>query len=397
MNRIKSVALTFIIFTLLFTLFRSSMSGVFSIYYSQNGIRDSNISLVKSFQNIGILLGLIPSGILADKIGRVKIIIGSSLVIAISFCIILFSHHLIGFACAEFFYGIGLAMNSGAVLAYANDLESAYRIKLDRKVMGRRTAIQNIATLVGGNIGTTLFTLNDTYPLYFSISGLLFYPLFVFIWTKYMHLPNIQPMSSKHKSQFHWNFGILRDSKVVFATILSLCFEGATQFVLVYWSIFYVNQYGFHLSFVFTLSIVFVIAGSELYAQIISKINSNNKVLLSFLLLLSVSLIGISLTNYRWISLFLFLILELCIGVISSSLLTLDNEIISGKKNKSSILSVMSFITEIGVILLLFFNKLLMNFISLHMMFLISAVFVFIGLIILTPYIIKERDKRNVL
>ena len=376
MNRIKSVALTFIIFTLLFTLFRSSMSGVFSIYYSQNGIRDSNISLVKSFQNIGILLGLIPSGILADKIGRVKIIIGSSLVIAISFCIILFSQHLIGFAFAEFFYGIGLAMNSGAVLAYA---------------------IQNIATLVGGNIGTTLFTLNDTYPLYFSISGLLFYPLFVFIWTKYMHLPNIQPMSSKHKSQFHWNFGILRDSKVVFATILSLCFEGATQFVLVYWSIFYVNQYGFHLSFVFTLSIVFVIAGSELYAQIISKINSNNKVLLSFLLLLSVSLIGISLTNYRWISLFLFLILELCIGVISSSLLTLDNEIISGKKNKSSILSVMSFITEIGVILLLFFNKLLMNFISLHMMFLISAVFVFIGLIILTPYIIKERDKRNVL
>lgn len=162
MNRIKSVALTFIIFTLLFTLFRSSMSGVFSIYYSQNGIRDSNISLVKSFQNIGILLGLIPSGILADKIGRVKIIIGSSLVIAISFCIILFSQHLIGFAFAEFFYGIGLAMNSGAVLAYANDLESAYRIKLDRKVMGRRTAIQNIATLVGGNIGTTLFTLNDT-------------------------------------------------------------------------------------------------------------------------------------------------------------------------------------------------------------------------------------------
>ena len=51
--RLKSVsfkiAILFLVFTAVFTLFRSSMSGIFSLFYAKNGIPDANISSIKSF------------------------------------------------------------------------------------------------------------------------------------------------------------------------------------------------------------------------------------------------------------------------------------------------------------------------------------------------------------
>ena len=61
--RLKSVsfkiAILFLVFTAVFTLFRSSMSGIFSLFYAKNGIPDANISSIKSFQNIGIVFNVI--------------------------------------------------------------------------------------------------------------------------------------------------------------------------------------------------------------------------------------------------------------------------------------------------------------------------------------------------
>ena len=83
------IAVLFLTFTAVFTLFRSSMSGIFSLFYAKNGIPNANISSIKSFQNIGIMLGLLPAGYLADRIGRLKVLSLSSIVIASSFLILL--------------------------------------------------------------------------------------------------------------------------------------------------------------------------------------------------------------------------------------------------------------------------------------------------------------------
>ena len=81
----KQIVFIFLLFTAFFTLFRSSMSGIFSLFYANNGIPDSSISSIKSFQNIGIIFGLLPARYLADRIGRLKVLALSSLVIATSF------------------------------------------------------------------------------------------------------------------------------------------------------------------------------------------------------------------------------------------------------------------------------------------------------------------------
>ena len=181
--RLKSVsfkiAILFLVFTAVFTLFRSSMSGIFSLFYAKNGIPDANISSIKSFQNIGIMFGLLLAGYLADKIGRLKVLALSSSAIATSFFILILFRNFFFFSTAELLYSIGLALNSGTLLAYVTDLQEQNKIAPSSKLMGMQVIILNLTTLIGGNIGTWLFGIKDTAPIWFAMLGLALYPALI--------------------------------------------------------------------------------------------------------------------------------------------------------------------------------------------------------------------------
>ena len=176
------IAVLFLTFTAVFTLFRSSMSGIFSLFYAKNGIPNANISSIKSFQNIGIMLGLLPAGYLADRIGRLKVLSLSSIVIASSFLILILFRNFLFFSLAELLYGIGLALalNSGTLIAYITDLQEQNHLSPNSKFMGMQVIILNLTTLIGGNIGTGLFAIVDTAPVWFALIGLGLYPAVIF-------------------------------------------------------------------------------------------------------------------------------------------------------------------------------------------------------------------------
>lgn len=174
--RLKSVsfkiAILFLVFTAVFTLFRSSMSGIFSLFYAKNGIPDANISSIKSFQNIGIMFGLLLAGYLADKIGRLKVLALSSSVIPTSFFILLLFRNFFFFSTAELLYSIGLALNSGTLLAYVTDLQE--QTNGDASNYFEFNHIK-----IGGNIGTWLFGIKDTAQIWFAMLGLVLYPALI--------------------------------------------------------------------------------------------------------------------------------------------------------------------------------------------------------------------------
>ena len=124
----KQIVFIFLLFTAFFTLFRSSMSGIFSLFYANNGIPDSSISSIKSFQSIGILIGLLPSGYLSDKVGRLKVLNLSALIISCSFILLILFRNIISFSIAEFLYGTGLALTQEhychTLLNYKNKIKS---------------------------------------------------------------------------------------------------------------------------------------------------------------------------------------------------------------------------------------------------------------------------------
>ena len=157
------------------------MSGIFSLFYAKNGIPDANIGSIKSFQNIGIVFGLLPAGYLADRIGRLKVLALSSLVIATSFFILILFlfRNFFFFSTAELLYSIGLALNSGTLLAYVTDLQEQNKIAPSSKLMGMQIIILNLTTLIGGNIGTWLFGIKDTAQIWFAMLGLVLYPALI--------------------------------------------------------------------------------------------------------------------------------------------------------------------------------------------------------------------------
>lgn len=383
------IAVLFLTFTVVFTLFRSSMSGIFSLFYAKNGIPNANISSIKSFQNIGIMLGLLPAGYLADRIGRLKVLSLSSIVIASSFLILILFRNFLFFSLAELLYGIGLALNSGTLIAYITDLQEQNQLSPNSKLMGMQVIILNLTTLIGGNIGTGLFVFRDIAPVWFALIGLGIYPAFIFVMIKFLSFSdnkaahkrknnNVKDMASFFKKR---NFWIL--------LLLNIGYDCGTQFILIYWSIIYVEKLGFNLSLVYTLFMCALILGSLIFNRISTFASSRSITILNTLCMISVFVLSGILEN-KYLLLTLFLLIELLMGMMSGQISATSNEAIYGESNKSTMLSTVSFIAEILVSLSLFVSNAIMKWAgNLKVMFFVSAAYFSIVLLIIP--LIKQK------
>lgn len=393
--RLKSVsfkiAILFLVFTAVFTLFRSSMSGIFSLFYAKNGIPDANISSIKSFQNIGIIFGLLPAGYLADRIGRLKVLALSSLVIATSFFILILFRNFFFFSMAELLYGIGLALNSGTLLAYVTDLQEQNEIAPSSKLMGMQVIVLNLTTLIGGNIGTWLFGIKDTAPIWFAMLGLVLYPAFIWLMTSFLSFSDNRA-SSKKKDKYNIKniVGFFRKRNFWILLLLNVGYDCGTQFILIYWSIIYVEKLGFNLSLVYTLFMCALILGSILFSKISTSFNSKGITLLNTGSMIGAFILSGTLKN-KYLLLCLFLLIELLMGMMSGQISATSNEAIYGESNKSTMLSTVSFIAEILVSVSLFISNSIMKiFGDLKVMFFVSAVY--FGVVLLIIPLIKEKQ-----
>ncbi|WP_148139014.1 MFS transporter [Lactobacillus taiwanensis] len=393
--RLKSVsikiAILFLVFTAVFTLFRSSMSGIFSLFYAKNGIPDANISSIKSFQNIGIMFGLLPAGYLADKVGRLKVLALSSLVIATSFFILILFRNFFFFSMAELLYGIGLAFNSGTLLAYVTDLQEQNEIAPSSKLMGMQVIVLNLTTLIGGNIGTWLFGIKDTAPILFAMLGLVLYPAFIWLMASFLSFSDNRAFSKKKDKYNIKNIvGFFRKRNFWILLLLNVGYDCGTQFILIYWSIIYVEKLGFNLSLVYTLFMCALILGSVLFSRSSTFLNSKGITLLNTGSMIGAFILSGTLKN-KYLLLCLFLLIELLMGMMSGQISATSNEAIYGESNKSTMLSTVSFIAEILVSVSLFISNSIMKvFGDLKVMFFVSAVY--FGVVLLTIPLIKEKQ-----
>lgn len=393
--RLKSVSfkivVLFLVFTAVFTLFRSSMSGIFSLFYAKNGIPNANISSIKSFQNIGIMFGLLPAGYLADKVGRLKVLALSSLVIATSFFILILFRNFFFFSMAELLYGIGLALNSGTLLAYVTDLQEQNEIAPSSKLMGMQVIVLNLTTLIGGNIGTWLFGIKDTAPIWFAMLGLVLYPAFIWLMASFLSFSDNRAFSKKKAKYNIKNIvGFFRKRNFWILLLLNVGYDCGTQFILIYWSIIYVEKLGFNLSLVYTLFMCALILGSVLFSRISTFLNSKGITLLNTGSMIGAFILSGTLKN-KYLLLCLFLLIELLMGMMSGQISATSNEAIYGESNKSTMLSTVSFIAEILVSVSLFISNSIMKvFGDLKVMFFVSAVY--FGVVLLTIPLIKEKQ-----
>lgn len=383
------IAVLFLTFTAVFTLFRSSMSGIFSLFYAKNGIPNANISSIKSFQNIGIMLGLLPAGYLADRIGRLKVLSLSSIVIASSFLILILFRNFLFFSLAELLYGIGLALNSGTLIAYITDLQEQNQLSPNSKLMGMQVIILNLTTLIGGNIGTGLFAITDTAPVWFALIGLGIYPAFIFVMIKFLSFSDNKAAHKRKNNSIKNIASFFKKRNFWILLLLNVGYDCGTQFILIYWSIIYVEKLGFNLSLVYTLFMCALILGSLIFNRISTFASSRSITILNTVCMILVFVLSGIIEN-KYLLLTLFLLIELLMGIMSGQISATSNEAIYGESNKSTMLSTVSFIAEILVSLSLFVSNAIMKWAgNLKVMFFVSAAYFSIVLLIIP--LIKQK------
>jgi len=126
-------------------------------FYESNGLSMKDIMLLQAVYSIAIVILEIPSGYLADVIGRRKtLIIGAALGV-VGFTTYSLSYGFAGFLMGEIILGFGQSCISGAdsAMLYDSLLEKGEEKKYTR-FEGRITALGNIAEAIAGILGGLL-------------------------------------------------------------------------------------------------------------------------------------------------------------------------------------------------------------------------------------------------
>jgi len=126
-------------------------------FYESNGLSMKDIMILQAAYSIAIVILEVPSGYLADVIGRKKTLIIGAVFGILGFTTYSFSFGFMGFLVAEIILGIGQSCISGAdsAMLYDSLLDRGEEKKYTR-FEGRITALGNVAEALAGIVGGLL-------------------------------------------------------------------------------------------------------------------------------------------------------------------------------------------------------------------------------------------------
>ena len=139
------------------------------LYYLAFGLTYFEIGLLQSIFLFTSLFFEIPTGALADKIGRKYATSIGVFIIALGTAIIGIGSSFFIFAIAQIFFGIGASLRSGAdsALIYDTLIESNQSGRYS-KIEGKSFALFSIAGVIASPIGAHLFLFNHRWPFFFD-------------------------------------------------------------------------------------------------------------------------------------------------------------------------------------------------------------------------------------
>jgi len=132
-------------------------SHVGTLYLQARGLDLSQVAILTSVLTIGILLFEIPTGLIADKIGRKKSVVIAIFIQALGEYLYFFANNFIHFILISLLAGIGFAFLSGALDALIYEsVEKKNKEKKFTQIMGNITALHQTAFFLGPLIGSLI-------------------------------------------------------------------------------------------------------------------------------------------------------------------------------------------------------------------------------------------------
>ena len=270
-------------------------SSIWVLYLAYCGMNLAQIGLLEGIYHVTSMIFEIPSGAIADLLGRKKSIVVSKICIAVSCLIMLYSRNFWLFALSFFIQALGNNFNSGSEEALIYDSMKAVGEE-DRYigVNGRLNVIievaQGIATVAGGVLAE--------YSFFWCYAASLIIAVLAFVPVTFMteapfekHNDEKKSVWRKFKDHFATSFGILKNDNRILWLVVFFSAVFAAQTLLFFYSQQYFSDLGYnkiYISIFMLLFSLFSCLGAYLSDRVFERFGTKIAVIASFVIAFAV-------------------------------------------------------------------------------------------------------------
>jgi MFS family permease len=366
------------------------------LFYEENGLTIADLFIIQSIYSITIALIEIPSGYVADVLGRKNSMIIGSFFGMLGMIVYSFSFGFEGFLIAALCLGIGQSFISGSDTAIMYDsLLQLNRTKDFIKLEGRTISMGNLAEAFAFIIGGLLAEISLRTPFYYQI-GIAFVGFFVAILLVEPTMHRLEDGKTKPwkniKNIIRFS---LKENKTLRYYILYSSIIGAGTLTMAWFSQPYFMSIGINSKFYFGLlgaGLNLAVAIPSFYAHKIEKSINTKTLLILILILICSCYFSISYTANLW-GLLILLLFYITRGIATPVLRDYMNRHIPSEM-RATVMSIRSFIIRLVFASTSPFFGYVADVYSLHQAVLLSGIlFLMLGSITLFLLLHLQQSK----
>ena len=321
------------------------------LFYQSYGLDLEQAVLLKSILSLSVFIFEIPSGYIADVLGRKKSLIAGGLVWIFSLILYCLGKGFIIFAIAEVFSGLAASLISGADTAIAFDsLVQIGREGDYRRLQGRLVAIAGITEAICGIVGAAVASVNLVYPFYLQTVFIIAYCILVLTLVEpkpHISVAQIAPQGNIKELLQIVRLALFENKNLRWLILLSANFGTAT-FLIVWLAQADMNQRGLPIeAFGFAWAFFHIVLSlASIKASSLEDFLGIKQVFLGLILVMGGSYIFLGLIEQTWGIIFIAVI-YLVRGLRTPLLLNHINQHVSSSI-RATVLSVNSFVFRLG-------------------------------------------------
>lgn len=366
---------------------------VLALFYIASQVSLPQLTIIFSVFALATLLLEIPSGVLADLLGKKKTLLISRALYIIEIFLIAFFNGFWIFLIAKIVSGFGVSLTSGTDNALLYDtLKKQGRKDQHKKISGTRVAITNISMAFVFIIGAFLFTINYKLPAIVSL------PVVTagFILTFFLQEPYNPSKKATFKNSFkHLKQGLKEFSKspyIKFITFFSLLIFISVQiiFPLISSYLEIIKIPIILIGVASSLSAITIAYASKKAHKIETRLGEKNSLkLIQLLIIITLFLFTITIP-------YLGILYYLVLSFIWGFYLIVMNDYINHhikSSNRATMLSIRNFFGHLGLFILFPIIGYMIGVKTMSFAFLILAIIILIGFILVGIYSKKLNKK----
>lgn len=250
------------------------------LFWEQRGMTVFMVVLCEVIYAATIVVLEIPSGILADKIGRRLLLIFSAILSTVEIVLLLFSHSFVGFALVSFLAGISGSCSSGAFNALLYDsLLASNQQSLFERTLGRINALDFSAAVIAALSGSVLAKFYG-FEFNYMLSVVSMFIALGFT-LSLNETPKAKKTAGKETFGAYFKGAVafyINNSRLAFMVINAMAIGACINYIDEFWQL-YLRDVGFSVMFfgVFSaMSLLIRIPGSLISAYLISRFKEEN-------------------------------------------------------------------------------------------------------------------------